>query len=197
MIAFIKGIVDSYGTDWLVIDRGGMGWKVFYPHTDRIHLQEEMTVFTYLHYTEAELSLYGFESQQEMELFLRLISVKGLGPKTAMGMLARADANRIILAIENGDVSVLKSMPGIGAKTASQIVLDLKGKLVPVAVKNKAQPESYATEIEEACDALRNLGYRQQDITSAAEYMKSKPQEKTEDYVRLGLQFLMKKKLGG
>ena len=197
MIAFIKGTVDSYGTDWLVIDHDGMGWKVFYPHTDKIHLQEEVTVFTYLHYTEAELSLYGFESQQEMELFLRLISVKGLGPKTAMGMLARADAEKIIMAVENGDVSVLKSMPGIGAKTASQIVLDLKGKLVPVAVKQKGQQETFPKEIEEACDALRNLGYRQSDIASAADYMKSKPQAKTEDYIRMGLQFLMKKKLGG
>ncbi|MBR2793268.1 MAG: Holliday junction branch migration protein RuvA [Solobacterium sp.] len=197
MIAFIKGIVDSYGSDWIVIDHGGMGWKVFYPHTDQVHLQEEVTVYTYLHYTEAELSLYGFESQQEMELFLRLISVKGLGPKTAMGMLARANADKIILAVENGDVAVLKSMPGIGAKTASQIVLDLKGKLVPVAVKQKAVQESYSTEIDEACDALRNLGYRQPDITAAAEYMKTKPKAKTEDYVRLGLQFLMKKKLGG
>jgi len=197
MIAFIKGTVESYGSDWLVIDHDGMGWKVMYPHTDRIHLKEEITVHTYLHYTETELSLYGFESQQEMELFLRLISVKGLGPKTAMAMLAKADADKIILAVENGDVTVLKSMPGIGAKTASQIVLDLKGKLVPVAVKAKQEVQTYPKEIEEACDALRNLGYRQNDISSAADYMMKKPGARTEEYIRIGLQFLMKKKLGG
>jgi Holliday junction DNA helicase RuvA len=197
MIAFIRGIVAGYGADWLVIDHDGMGWKVMYPHTDRIHLKQEITVHTYMHYTETELSLYGFESQQEMELFLRLISVKGLGPKTAMAMLAKAGTDKIIMAVEAGDVTVLKSLPGIGAKTASQIVLDLKGKLVPVATKAKAEAQTYSNEIEEACDALRNLGYRQQDVTSAADYMMSKPGEKTENYIRMGLQFLMKKKLGG
>ena len=147
MIAFITGTVESYGSDWLIVDHGGMGWKVSYAHTDKIHLNEEVKVFTYLHYTEAELSLYGFESQQEMDLFLRLISVKGLGPKTAMNMLAKASADKIITAVETGDVSVLKSMPGIGAKTASQIVLDLKGKLVPVTAKTKQDQPSYPIEI--------------------------------------------------
>ncbi len=197
MIAFITGTVESYGSDWLIVDHGGMGWKVSYAHTDKIHLNEEVKVFTYLHYTEAELSLYGFESQQEMDLFLRLISVKGLGPKTAMNMLAKASADKIITAVETGDVSVLKSMPGIGAKTASQIVLDLKGKLVPVTAKTKQDQPSYPIEIEEACDALRNLGYRQQDVSAAADYMSRNPQESIEKYLKLGLQFLMKKKLGG
>jgi Holliday junction DNA helicase RuvA len=198
MIAFIKGTVQSYGTDWLIVDHGGMGWKMSYAHTDTIHLNEEIMVFTYLHYSEAELSLYGFESQAEQDLFLRLISVKGLGPRTAMNMLAKAHADRIVAAIESGDVTVLKSMPGIGAKTASQIVLDLKGKLVPVEQKKKqAASASYAPEIEEACDALRNLGYKQPDVTSAADYMSENPQKSTEDYLKLALKFLMKKKLGG
>ena len=179
MIAFIKGTVQSYGTDWLIIDHGGMGWKVAYAHTDQIHLNEEIMVYTYLHYTEAEMSLYGFESQQEMDLFLRLISVKGLGPKTAMNMLAKSSSDKIIAAVEAGDVKVLKSMPGIGAKTASQIVLDLKGKLVPVANRTnaKADETAYPPQIEEACEALRNLGYRQSDLNAAADYMSRNPQD--------------------
>jgi Holliday junction DNA helicase RuvA len=197
MIAFIKGTVQSYGSDWLIVDHDGMGWQVSYAHTDKIHLNEEIMVYTYLHYSEAEMSLYGFESQQEMDLFLRLISVKGLGPRTAMNMLAKASSDKIIAAVEAGDVAVLKSMPGIGAKTASQIVLDLKGKLVPVANKTKQDMPSYPVEIEEACDALRNLGYRQPDVSAAADYMSRNPQESTEKYLKLGLQFLMKKKLGG
>ncbi len=197
MIAFIKGTVQSYGTDWLIVDHDGMGWKVSYAHTDKIHLNEEIMVYTYLHYTEAEMSLYGFESQEEQNLFLRLISVKGLGPRTAMNMLAKASADRIVAAVESGDVAVLKSMPGIGAKTASQIVLDLKGKLVPVQNRSKQDTPSYPKEIEEACDALRNLGYRTPDVTAAADYMSRNPQESTEKYLKLGLQFLMKKKLGG
>ena len=197
MIAFIKGTVHSYGADWLIIDRGGMGWKVSYPHTDKIHLNQEIVVYTYFHYTEAEMSLYGFENQSEQELFLRLISVKGLGPKTAMNMLAKATADRIVNAVESGDVSVLKSMPGIGAKTASQIVLDLKGKLVPVQNKQKGESAQYSREIEEACDALRNLGYRQQEISSAADHLSKLEPMTTEEYLKAGLKFLMKKKLGG
>ncbi|MBQ9327863.1 MAG: Holliday junction branch migration protein RuvA [Solobacterium sp.] len=197
MIAFIKGTVQSYGADWLIIDHDGMGWKVSYAHTDKVHLNMEVMVFTYLHYTEAELSLYGFESQQEMDLFLRLISVKGLGPKTAMNMLAKASADRIITAVENGDVAILKSMPGIGAKTASQIVLDLKGKLVPVEQKQKQEKADLPLAVEEACEGLRTFGYKQPEINAAADYMKEHPQETTEDYLRIGLKFLMKRKLGG
>ena len=197
MIAFIKGFVQSYGSDWLIVDHDGMGWKVSYAHTDKIHLNEEIMVYTYLHYTEAEMSLYGFESQEEMDLFLRLISVKGLGPRTAMNMLARANAEKIMLAVESGDVAALKAMPGIGAKTASQIVLDLKGKLVPVQNKTKADTSSYPKEIEEACAALSSLGYKQSDISSAADYMSKNPQENTEKYLKLGLQFLARQKLGG
>ena len=197
MIAFIKGVVQSYGADWLIVDHGGMGWKISYAHTDKIHLNEEIMVYTYLHYTEAEMSLYGFESQAEQDLFLRLISVKGLGPRTAMNMLGKQSADRIILAVENGDVAVLKSMPGIGAKTASQIVLDLKGKLVPVQNKAKEETAKYPKEIEEACDALRNLGYRQAEISAAADYMSKNPQDSTQKYLKAGLQFLVRQKLGG
>jgi Holliday junction DNA helicase RuvA len=74
----------------IIVDHDGMGWQIAYPHTDHIHLNEEIKVYTYMHFTENETSLFGFESQEEKELFLRLISVKGLGPKTAMNMLASA-----------------------------------------------------------------------------------------------------------
>ena len=114
-----------------------------------------------------------------------------------MNMLARANAEKIILAVESGDVAALKAMPGIGAKTASQIVLDLKGKLVPVQNKTKADTSSYPKEIEEACAALSSLGYKQSDISSAADYMSKNPQENTEKYLKLGLQFLARQKLGG
>ena len=192
MIAFIKGFVQSYGSDWLIVDHDGMGWKVSYAHTDKIHLNEEIMVYTYLHYTEAEMSLYGFESQEEMDLFLRLISVKGLGPRTAMNMLARASADKIILAVESGDVTALKAMPGIGAKSASQIVLDLKGRLVAAPVRSQAQQPSYPQEIQDALEGLKNLGYKQGELGPAANKMSETPGLTTEQYLRIGLQFLMK-----
>lgn len=192
MIAFIRGKVQAYTADSVVLDHDGMGWQIAYPHTDSLHLNEEVTIWTYLHYSDVDLSLYGFASQQEKELFLRLICVKGLGPKTAMNMLAKADTNVIIQAIETGNVAMLKKMPGIGAKTASQIVLDLKGKLVAVEGKPSASNKTptYAPAVQEALDGLKNLGYKQGDLTQAANMMAEKPGLTTAEYLRMGLRYL-------
>ena len=198
MIAFIKGTIAAIGSDWVVIENNGMGWQVAYPHCDRVHLKDEVQIFTYLNYSDVDLSLYGFESSEEKELFQRLISVKGLGPKTAMGMLAKAGTEKIIQAVETGDVSALKKVPGIGAKTASQIVLDLKGKLVPDAQKNtKADTVTYPPEIEEALQGLRNLGWKGSEISDAAAYLSSLGLHTTQEYLKAGLQYLNKKRTGG
>lgn len=192
MIAFVRGTIVSYGSDWLVIDQNGLGWKVYYPHTETLHLNDTVQIYTYLHVTENDVNLFGFESFEEQELFLRLISVKGLGPKTAMNMLSHTTPARLIASIEQGDVTLLKSMPGIGAKTASQIILDLKGKLV----QSTEEKANYGTQIQEACEALKNLGYKQGEITQAAKVMSESQNLSTEEYLKLGLQFLMKKKVG-
>ena len=197
MIAFIKGTVASYGADWIVVDHQGMGWQIFYPHTDEVSLNQEIKVHTYLHITENDMVLFGFPSADEKELFLRLISVKGLGPKTAVGMLAKAGYKAIVSAVEQGDVAALKKMPGIGAKSASQIVLDLKGKLVAAPVNNTRTQQSYPPEIQDALEGLKGLGYKPHELTDAAAMMQEQPGLKTEQYRKLGLQFLMKQKIGG
>lgn len=192
MIAFIRGKVASYGSDWIVVENNGIGWQMSYPHVENVRLNSEISVYTYMHVTENDVALFGFESQEEKELFLRLISVKGLGPKTAMNMLAHSGYSNVVKAIEDGNVAALKKMPGIGAKSASQIVLDLKGRLVaaPVRVQN-AQP-SYPPEIMDALEGLKNLGYKQGELGPAANKMSETPGLTTEQYLRIGLQFLMK-----
>ena len=117
MIAFVKGKVASYGADWVVVDCHDIGYQMAYPHPENLHLNDEVFIYTYLHITENDMSLFGFESQDEKALFLKLISVKGLGPKTAMGMLSKCGYQSIVSAIETGDVTLLKKMPGIGAKS--------------------------------------------------------------------------------
>lgn len=198
MIAFIRGIVASYGTDWLVVDHDGMGWQMAYPHTDQIHLNEEIMVYTYMHFTENETSLFGFASQSEKELFMRLISVKGLGPKTAMNMLASAGADVIVQAIETGDVERLKKMQGIGAKSASQIVLDLKGKLVPIANKNKEASTSkqYPDEINDAIEGLKGLGYKTSELGAAINEMSEKPGLTAKEYLQIGLRVMARGRMG-
>lgn len=195
MIAFIRGKVESYTGDSIVIDHEGMGWQIAYAHTDKIHLGEDIKVYTYLHITENDMSLFGFESLQEKDLFLRLISVKGLGPKTAMALFTKASYEELISAIESGNVTFLKSMPGIGAKSASQIILDLKGKLVET--ETKTSKIKYPKEIEEAMDAMKNLGFKPNEIASAAKVMNEQPGLSTQDYIRIGLKFVNKSKLGG
>lgn len=195
MIAFIKGTVASYTIDSLIIDHNGFGWEVSYAHTDSLSLNKEVQIYTYLHIFEGGMHLYGFESAQEKELFLRLISVKGLGPKTAMNMLAKAGTKAIIQSIEKGDVASLKKMPGIGAKSASQIVLDLKGKLVDTQdTPLKQSAEKYPKEIQDAIEGLKNLGYKQSELSGCIHYMTENPGLSVEQYMSMGLRYMAKAK---
>lgn len=198
MISFISGKIASYTSDSVVLDHNGMGFQIFYAHCDQISLNQELRIYTYMHMTENEISLFGFASQEEKELFLKLISVKGLGPKTAMNMLSKSGLSNIICAVECGDVAALRKMPGIGAKSASQIVLDLKGKLVTVpAEKQKSVTPEYSKEITDALEGLKNLGYRGSDLTSVGNMLSEKPGLTVSEYLKLGLQYMQKQKLGG
>lgn len=195
MIAFIKGTVISYTVDSVVIDHDGMGWEIAYPHTDKLSLNTEVQVYTYLHIFEGGMNLYGFETQQEKELFLKLISVKGLGPKTAMTMLSRAGYQTIVDSISTGDVAALKKMPGIGAKSASQIVLDLQGKLVVTETSTSKQSNSkYSKEINDAIEGLKNLGYKQSELSNCIHYMAENPGLTVEQYMSMGLRYMAKAK---
>lgn len=195
MIAFIKGTVTSYTVDSVVIDHDGMGWEIAYPHTDKLSLNAEIQIYTYLHIFEGGMNLYGFETQQEKDLFLKLISVKGLGPKTAMTMLSRAGYQAIIDSVSTGDVATLKKMPGIGAKSASQIVLDLQGKLVVTETSTSKQTGSkYSKEINDAIEGLKNLGYKQSELSNCIHYMAENPGLTVEQYMSMGLRYMAKAK---
>lgn len=192
MIAFIRGKVLAFGIDWIIIDNQGIGYRINFGHPETVKLNQDVQVFTYQHVREDELSLYGFTSMDEQELFLKLISVKGLGPRTAMGMLSKFPYSQIILSIENKDLEFLKKMPGVGNKTASQIILDLKGKLV-----SDKESGLLSNNLKDAIEGLKSLGYKQGEIQSVANNLKEKPDLTSDEYLKLGLQLLMKKKIGG
>ena len=187
MIAFIDGTVDSFGTDYVILNNNGIGYKMQYAHTNNLKLNEKVKLYTYMHITENDVSLFAFESLLQQDLFLKLISVKGLGPKTAISMLAKSSVSHLINLIESGDVAALKNVPGIGNKTASQIILDLKGKLVATEESNN---EKYCTELMDALEALKNLGYKQAEISNCAKHISKEQNLKTEEYLKLGLKFL-------
>ena len=162
MIAFIKGKVSSYGVDWVVLENEGIGWYINYPHSDTLKLNDNVIIYTYMNVTENDVSLFGFESLEEKELFLKLISVKGLGPKMTLPMFATGSIDGIMDAIERENILYLKKFPKIGEKLAKQIVLDLKGKLEFIGVGISDDQVETENELKEV---LLGLGYKEKEIT--------------------------------
>lgn len=191
MIAFIKGTIHSYGNDYVIIENHGIGYRIYVADPMMVKLNAEVTLYTYQHVREDALTLFGFASMEEHDLFMRLISVKGVGPRTALGMLAAASAKEMIMAIEQNDVKFMKSLPGIGAKTASQIVLDLKGKLVQEEIEVKIEENK---NIKDAIEALKALGYKAAELQSLTKELALLEETTVEGYIRSALVILAKRK---
>lgn len=191
MIAFIRGSVHSFNRDSVIIDNNGIGYRIYISNPQSIHLNADVVLYTYQHVREDAITLFGFTSMEEHDLFLQLISVKGVGPKTALNMLAVCPARNMIAAIESNDVKTLKSLPGIGAKTASQIVLDLKGKLVEEALDVEVQANE---QLLEAIDALKALGYKNAEISSVKKELGLLEGLSVDAYIRKALTILAKRK---
>lgn len=185
MIGFLRGKVHKYGSDYLLLDVNNIGYRVAFFHPEKLHLDEEILIYTYQNVREDEISLFGFLSIEEYDLFTRLISVKGLGPKIASGILAKHTPERIVEAIEAGDVAFMKSMPGVGAKTASQIILDLKGKLV-TAEKEETIDNA---KLNDVTDALKQLGYKASEIKPVLKEL-AKEDLSIQQYIRKALSML-------
>lgn len=160
MYGYISGMVKEIEPNYIIIDNNGIGYLVFVPNPYGFVINKEYTVYTYSNIREDEYSLYGFKTREEKELFLKLISVKGLGPKMALPMLATGATNLIEEAIETENINYLKKFPKIGDKVARQMILDLKGKLNVINTGIFAR-EDHSAELTEA---LVGLGYRQADI---------------------------------
>lgn len=191
MIAFIRGLVYSITKDSAIIDNQGIGYQVFVSDPTKLTLHKEVTLFTYQHVREDAILLFGFLSMEEHDVFLRLISVKGVGPKTAMTMLGVCPVHDMIQAIEQNDVARLKKLPGIGAKTAQQIVLDLRGKLVDDEMEETIVENQ---NLRDAIDALKALGYKQAEINSIKKEIKDDETKSVDEYVRQALVILAKRK---
>lgn len=159
MINYIKGIVTMLESNYIVIECNNIGYTVFVSNPYSYEINNEYTVYTYNHVKEDEYSLYGFKTLEERSLFLRLINVKGLGPKMAMPMFATGSVNGIVDAIDRENVLYLTKFPKIGDKLAKQIILDLKGK-----IKNEFEGSSNSTNTDELVEVLLSLGYKQADI---------------------------------
>ena len=185
MIGFVRGLVHAYGVDFVLIDVNGIGYRINFNHPEVLSVGKEMTIYTYQNVREDEISLFGFLSLQEHDLFVKLISVKGLGPKIASNILGRASVENIIKAIEEGDVDFMKRMPGVGNKTASQIILDLKGKLVETS--DSVDDDC----LKDVVDALKQFGYKPQEIKPVIKKLKNE-KGSTDELVKKALKMFVK-----
>ena len=161
MIAFVEGNVRLIRPHSVVIDIHGVGYEVYVSNPYAYMLGDELFLYTYHHVKEDAQILFGFKTEADYEVFLQLISVKGIGPKTALGMLSACPGQEMIRAIEEGDVKRLKALPGIGAKSASQIILDCKGKFVSIEEETTSSNPIW----KETQAALEALGYKAAQLT--------------------------------
>ena len=190
MIASLTGIVLATGKDSLVIQVGGVGFRVSVPQALLDGLAgrtDELALFTHLHVRENELALYGFETEDELTLFRLLLTVSGIGPKAAMTLLSTLPADRLRAAIVQEDVAVLTRVPGIGPKTARKLAFELKDKLA----EELAAGDVLATISEADADliaALTGLGY---SVAEAQGAIRSLPRGPLpfEERVRLALAY--------
>lgn len=174
MFAYIKGLYESRMLDYIVLDVNGIGYKVFMSENSMKKIGELGTtikVYTYVKVREDDISIYGFSSAEELRMFELLISVSGIGAKSAITILSNIEPSSFALAVVSDDVSVLKKLPGIGAKSAQRIILELKDKLKSINIEieesdinESAVITNNNENIEDMISALQVLGYTRKDI---------------------------------
>ena len=165
MYNYIIGKIVKQESNYIVVDNNNIGYTVYVANPFSFELDKEAKVYLYNQIREDEYSLYGFKSEEERELFLKLINVKGLGPKMALPMLATGSIAGIIDAIDRENILYLTKFPKIGEKLARQIILDLKGKLANVG------DTPAIGGFDELVSVLESLGYKTNDIKKILPHM--------------------------
>ena len=196
MISYIKGNLEVKNIDNVVIDVGGIGYKIFMSGSSIERLGEIGTtvkVHTYMRVREDDISLYGFCTNEELRMFEQLLGVSGVGAKSALTILSNISPSSFALAIISSDVNTLKSLPGIGAKSAQRMILELKDKMktqdaietefVPIKTIDKND------KTRDAIEALQVLGYARKDIDLAISSIDTKDLS-IEEIIKQGLKYL-------
>lgn len=205
MIAYINGKLEMKMTGYVVIDVGGLGYKIFMSDTgiERLgNIGDIVKVHTYYKVREDDISIFGFNTLEELKMFELLISVSGVGAKTALTMIATCEPSDFALSVISEDVKTLTMIPGIGVKSAQRIILELKDKIkkeqqidtLTKAVKGEKTKIQLALEndnkVSEAIAALQVLGYNKKEIEKSFEKILNKSDLSTEELIRKGLSTL-------
>ena len=206
MFAYIKGKLEMKMTGYVVIDVGGLGYKIFMSEVgiENIgNIGETVKVHTFYRVREDDISIFGFNTLEELKMFELLLGVSGVGAKTALTMLAVCEPSEFALAVISEDVKALTGIPGIGPKSAKRIILELKDKIKKEQeienIKNQIENKKSNTKIklaienddklQEAISALQVLGYNKKEIEKAFEKLDTKEMS-TEDLIKRGLNLL-------
>ena len=198
MFAYIDGKIADKANNYVVIDNGGIGYKIYMSPTTIEKLPdigESKKVYTYYYVREDNISLYGFLSNEELRMFELLLSVSGIGAKSAVQILASITPSEFALAVISNDVSKIVKIPGIGNKTAARIILELKDKLKTESAINKNEKVEQAIHEDdkdnEAITALQVLGYTRKEIEKALEHVDTS-NASVEEIIRKALSILGK-----
>ena len=189
MYAYIKGNISEINPTNIVVDNNGIGYEIVVANPYEYKQNEEKIIYISQQVREDSNTLYGFSSKEQKKVFLLLLKVKGVGPKSALAILAGASSFEIINAIEKSDVNYLTKFPGIGKKSAQQIILDLQGKVNFATEENVVANNNIL--ISDALLALEALGYSKKELAKIEKKLSAYDFTGVDDYVKQGLKLLM------
>ncbi len=192
MIASLKGTVQTKRPEGLVVDVSGVGYHVNIPLSILGDIPEpgnSIFIHTYTHVREDSLQLFGFLTEEARSVFTTLLGISGVGPKLGLAILSGMPAQKFIGAVQSEDVTMLSTIPGLGKKTASRLVLELKGKLPSLSSDGSDQSKPHSAS-EDAVSALVNLGYKKPSAEKAVENAFNTGAESIEDMIREALKYL-------
>jgi len=194
MISSLTGKLEAIGSDWAIINVGGVGFQIHLSTTGVSKLGavgSSVKVYTHLHVREDNISLFGFSTPAELELFKSVTSVSGIGPRLALAMLSAMEPEQLIMAIASGNADLLTGIPGIGKKTASRIVLELKDK---IGTGMMATPVAeIAQENADVLAALASLGYSASEVARSLSSLPRDSSLSLEDKIKLALGYFEQK----
>ena len=197
MIGYIKGKIEVKTKDYVISDVNGVGYKIFMSDKsiNSIEKGNEVKIYTFMKVREDDISLYGFLNNEELITFEQLISVGGIGAKSAITVLSNISPSKFALSVITNDVNTLKKLPGIGAKTAQRIILELKDKMKTndavdsKSVENLSDNIELNNNIQDAIEALCVLGYMRKDVENVLSKINT-DNLSVEEIIKQGLKFL-------
>ncbi len=203
MISFLRGDIAAVLPDRVIVDVGGVGFQVLVSVRDAADMPpvgEEVKIFTYMSVSEDAIRLYGFLSQDDLNVYREMITVSGIGPKAALGILGALSANDVRFAVFSDDVKALSKAPGIGAKTAKKLILELKDKLKLEDTLSNADGDPSDSEgavssvldaeLADAVQALTALGYSNSEALRAVRKVKPDEGMQTQDILKQALKYI-------